>query len=120
MVAIEAVEGSVDDRDGTRVVRAANAGGKDAATKADDAWYANADEIAASLTSANPHNWPLADAKAMTKEHLELTEDEASAEIESRFADGVADYDKVHDQILEMADMPSEGIIAQFPDRFTT
>jgi len=102
------------------LVTAAKAGDKAAAKKADDAWYANADEIAAFLNSANPANWPLADAKAMMKEHLELTEDEATAHIDGDFGKSVADYDKVHDQILEMADMLSDGIIAQFPDRFAS
>jgi hypothetical protein len=102
------------------LVTAAKAGDKQAAKKASDAWYANADEIATFLNGANPDDWPLADAKAMMKEHLELTEDEATAQIEGRFADGVADYDKVRDQILEMADMLSDGIIAQFPERFTS
>ena len=32
-------------------------------------------------------------------------------------AESVADYDKVHDQILRMADMLSDGIVKQFPKK---
>ena len=35
-----------------------------------------------------------------------------------RYGDGIAAYDRVHEQILEMADMLSDGIIAQFPSKF--
>ena len=81
-------------------------------------WYANADEIAAFLSAANPRNWPLADMKDMMKRHLDLTLEEAVARLQGRYADDIAAYDKVQAEILEMADMLSDGIIRQFPGRF--
>jgi hypothetical protein len=81
-------------------------------------WYANADDIAVFLNSANPRNWPLDEMKAMMKEHLDLTLVEASARLNSDWGADIAAYDKIHAQILEMADMLSAGIIAQFPKKF--
>jgi hypothetical protein len=80
-------------------------------------WYANADDIAAFLAAANP-NWPLEEMKAMMREHLDLTTAEAVARKTADYAADVAAYDAVHLQILEMADMLTEGIIRQFPNQF--
>jgi len=38
--------------------------------------------------------------------------------LQGNWAADVADYDKVHAQILHMADMLTDGIIAQFPNKF--
>jgi len=54
----------------------------------------------------------------MMKEHLDLTLAEAVAHLSGNYAGSVADYDKVHVQILGMADMLSLGIINQFPKQF--
>ena len=81
-------------------------------------WYANADEIAAFLSGANPKNWPAAEMKQMMHEHLDLTTAEAVAHLKGNWADDVAAYDKIHGQILQMADMLTAGIIKQYPARF--
>ena len=83
-----------------------------------DAWYANAHEIAVFLHNANPRNWSLAEMDQMMKDHLDATTAEAVARHQSNWSGDVAAYDRVHAQILEMADMLSNGIIAQFPNRF--
>ena len=82
------------------------------------AWYANAHDIAVALHGLNPDHWPLADLDAMMREHLDLTLAEAVARLEGRYADDIAAYDRVHTGILAMADMLSDGIVAQFPARF--
>jgi hypothetical protein len=83
-----------------------------------DRWYANADEIAQLLSDANPRNWPFAEIRAHMREHLDLTLAEAVARLQGDYPADIAAYDKVHLQILEMADMLSDGIIAQFPGDF--
>ena len=100
------------------IIAAAKAGDADAVKAASAAWYANADEIATFLSEANPRNWPLDEMKAHMRSHLDLTLEEAVARLEGRYADDIAAYDKVHADILEMADMLSAGIVAQFPSRF--
>jgi hypothetical protein len=100
------------------IVAAAKAGDTAAVEAAVAAWYANADEIATFLSEANPKHWPLDEMKAHMQSHLDLTLEEAVARLEGRYADDIAAYDKVHADILEMADMLSAGIIAQFPGKF--
>jgi hypothetical protein len=81
-------------------------------------WVANADAIAALLSSVNP-NWPLAEMTAMMHEHLEATAAEAAARKNGDYAADVIAFDNVHRQILEMADMLTEGIVKQFPNMFS-
>jgi hypothetical protein len=81
-------------------------------------WYANADDIAVFLNSANPKNWPLDEMKAMMREHLDLTLQEAVAYLHGDHAASIAAYDQIHLQILGMADMLSDGIVRQFPKKF--
>jgi hypothetical protein len=100
------------------LVAAAKAGNQAAVEATAAAWYQNGDEIATALSSLNPRSWPLADMKAHMKDHLDLTLEEAVARLQERYADDIAAYDKIHAQILGMADMLSDGIIAQFPAAF--
>ena len=81
-------------------------------------WYANAEEIAAFLSGANPKSWPPAEMKQMMREHLDLTTAEAVAHLKGNWADDIAAYDKIHTQILQMADMLTTGIVNQYPAKF--
>jgi hypothetical protein len=101
------------------LLTAAKAGDSVKFEDANQRWYQNADEIAAFLSSANPDNWPLSEMQTMMKDHLDLTLEEATARLSEDWAGDVAAYDKVHDEILHMADMISDGIIQQFPKEFS-
>ena len=83
-----------------------------------DTWYANADDIARFLADANPRAWPFDEMRAHMRSHLDLTLQEAVARLSDDYAADIRAYDAVHEQILEMADMLSNGIIAAFPERF--
>ena len=100
------------------LVAAAKAGDTAKMSEANKRWYANADEIAAFLSGANPKSWPPAEMKAMMHEHLDLTTAEVVARLKGNWADDVAAYEKIHNQILQMADMLTTGIINQYPARF--
>ena len=99
------------------LLAAAKAGDTAKFEDANQRWYENANEIATFLSSANPDNWPLSEMQMMMKDHLDLTLEEASARLNEDWAGDVAAYDKVHTEILHMADMLSAGIINQFPQR---
>lgn len=99
------------------VVNAAKKNDKKALDIANKKWYDNADEISVFLSQANPH-WGFDSMKRMMDDHLKLTTEEAVARINRDYEDDVKAYDNVHDEILKMADMLSDGIIKQFPDKF--
>ena len=100
------------------ILQAAKTGDTAALTDARERWYANADDIAEFLNAANPENWPLEEMRAMMREHLDLTLQEAVTYLNGDYAGSIAAYDQIHNQALEMADMLSQGIIRQFPKKF--
>ena len=100
------------------VLVAAKDGDQPGLTKALAAWYVNANQIAAFLSGANPHNWPLGAMRTMMKRHLALTTNEAVARLQGKWTADVRAYDQVHVEILDMSHMLSSGIIRQFPNRF--
>jgi hypothetical protein len=100
------------------ILSAAKAGDQDGVAGSSERWYANADEIADFLAAANPEAWPAEEMRTMMREHLDLTLDEAVARLQGDFDADIAAYDTLHQQILHMADMLSDGIVAQFPDAF--
>lgn len=102
------------------ILTAAKAGDTAGTDAAVEAWRVNGEEIATFLNSANPDNWPLEDMKMQMQMHLDLTLEEAQAHLTGDYAQSIASYDEVHVHILGMADILSSGIIAQFPDMFTT
>jgi plastocyanin len=106
----EHIQGAVE------LLSAAKAGDTAAVETASAAWDENGAAIAEFLSSANPDNWPLADLQAGMQMHLDLTLEEATARLEGDFGADIAAYDKVHDHILELSGLLSDGIVAQFPD----
>jgi hypothetical protein len=100
------------------VIAAAKAGDSAKLADAQARWIANADQIATVLHSVNPRFWPLDVLKAEMHMHLDLTTQEAVARLHGNWTADVAAYDKVHEHILHMSDILSEGIIKQFPKRF--
>jgi hypothetical protein len=81
-------------------------------------WYANGNEIADFLNRANPHHWSRREMRRMMRTHLDQTLDEATHRLPGDYEADIRDYERIHQHILEMADMLSTGIIQQFPRRF--
>jgi hypothetical protein len=101
------------------LLTAAKANDSAAVAAASARWYANADAIAAFLHHANPKAWPLDEMKHMMRKHLDLTLAEAVARLNGDWPADIAAYEQVHQEILQMADMLSDGIIHQFPKQFS-
>ena len=100
------------------LIAAAQTGDKAKIDSASAKWYANGDEIAAFLSVANPKHWPPADMKSEMRMHLNLTLAEATARLHGDYAEDIRQFDKIHQHILHMADILSDGIVAEFPHKF--
>lgn len=100
----------------TELVAAAKTKDNAKVTDADKRWHENATALATFLSGANP-NWKKADLQNMLNEHLTLTSREATLRMEKNWADDVANFDKIFDQAMHMADALTDGIIKQFPNK---
>jgi hypothetical protein len=100
------------------LLAAAKVGDQAAVERHSRAWYRNANQIGDFLNDANPRHWPRREMRSMMREHLDLTLAEAVAHLERDHRTDIRTYDRIHRQILAMADMLSGGIAAQFPSRF--
>ena len=101
------------------IIKFAKAGDKASQQQADAKWKRNAEEIADFLSMANP-NWPRAALVDMMNKHLSTTTDEVVARLTKNWDADVKAFDAVYDHILVMADALSNGIIKQFPAKFST
>ena len=101
----------------TEVVKAAMGGAADELAKAQAKWTANADAIAAFLSAANPH-WAKAKLTDMLHKHLTYTTNEVVGRLKADWPSDIAAYDQGHHHMLMFADMLTDGLVAQFPDKF--
>jgi hypothetical protein len=100
------------------LIKAAKAGDNAAQQQVSDKWQQNAVDIATFLSMANP-NWPRDTLVNMMKVHLSTTTDEVVARLTHDYEGDVRAYDAVYNHILMMADALSDGIVKQFPGKFT-
>jgi hypothetical protein len=99
------------------VLTAAKNGDDAGLTAAVDTWYANAQEIADFLASANP-GWEQADMRQMMKGHITQTIGYASDVLAGSYDAALEKYDEAEAHMTEMADMLTAGLVEQFPDKF--
>jgi hypothetical protein len=100
------------------IVKAAKAGNNDGVAGGEKRWHANADEIATFLSGANP-NWPKAVLTDMLYKHLDFTTTEVISRIKKDWPADIEAYDKGHAHMLMFADSLTDGIVKQFPKKFT-
>jgi len=101
------------------IVTAAKAGDNAKVASENKRWRDNATDIAKFLHGANPKHWPEATLQSAMFMHLDQTLDEATHELKGDYAASIKDYDRAMDHMLMMADTLSDGIVAQFPSKFS-
>jgi hypothetical protein len=100
------------------VLTAAKAIDQQALDKALADWYDNAKQIADFLSAANPTYWPASATEPMMKEHISTTVTYAVDLLKGDYAQSIIDYDKAYQHMMMMADVLSDGISKQFPEKF--
>jgi hypothetical protein len=100
------------------VLKAAQAGDSTALEQAQDAWYANAQEVADFLTEANPDSWPASATGPALRMHIDQTTTYSVDLLEGDYAKAIEDYGTAFDHMMEVADLLADGIVEQFPDEF--
>jgi len=96
------------------IVRAKKANESKIVDAGEKRWHTNADQIAALLSSANPH-WKKVTLTEMLYKHLELTTYEVLARVKMDWPADVQAYDAGYAHMLMFADLLSDGIIKQNP-----
>lgn len=100
------------------IVKAAKAGNNDGVTEGEKRWHENADEIANFLSGANP-NWTKAALTDLLYKHLDYTTTEVVSRLKKDWSADIEAYDKGHDHMLTFADALTDGIVKQFPKRYS-
>ncbi|MFL6244517.1 MAG: hypothetical protein ACJ74H_00715 [Thermoanaerobaculia bacterium] len=101
------------------IVTAAKGGDNAKVTSENKRWRDNATDIAKFLHAANPKQWPEPTLQSAMFMHLDQTLDEATHELKGNYAASLQDYDHAMDHMLMVADTLSNGIVAQFPAKFS-
>ncbi|MCR8744670.1 glycosyltransferase [Romboutsia lituseburensis] len=100
-----------------QVTDAAKNGNKENLKKYNKLWYENADNIAKFLSSANP-NYSYETLKDMLYKHLQFVTDQVVARLNNDWNADIQAYDKGEDHMIMFADVITDGIIKQFPQKF--
>lgn len=80
---------------------------------------ANGDSLATFLASANPRGFARETLRGAIQMHITLLLNEATAQIKKDWSGSIAAFDESQRQAGQMADLLSDGIIKQFPSRFS-
>jgi hypothetical protein len=100
------------------IVKAAKSSNNAGVESGEKKWHGNADDIAGFLAGANP-NWSRPAMTEMLHKHLEFTTTEVVSRLKKDWASDIKAYDQGHEHMLMFADMLSDGIIKQFPKKFS-
>ena len=100
-----------------QVTDAAKSGNKDDLEKYNKLWHKNADDIAKFLSSANP-NYSYETLRDMLYKHLQFITEQVVARLNKDWSADIDAYDKGEDHMIMFADIITDGIIKQFPQKF--
>lgn len=100
------------------VLQAAKSGDKAALDKAVKDWYANAKEIGDFLSTTNSKNWMTKDAESALEMHITHTIAYSVNILKSDYTNSFIGFEQALDHMLHLADILSDGIAKQFPEKF--
>ena len=100
-----------------KIVEAAKASNQADVQKLEADWHKNADDIAKYLSSINP-NWPFKLIQDMLYTHLQLITEIVLSCLKGDWNADIAATDKNEIHMIRFADILTEGIVKQFPDKF--
>ncbi|MFP5106793.1 glycosyltransferase [Neobacillus sp. C211] len=100
-----------------KVLEAAKANNQADLQKYNTAWYKNADDIAAFLSSANP-KWNNTALKQLLHARLRMVTDSVLARLKKDWNGDILAFDEGEIHLIKIADVLSDGIIKQFPQKF--
>lgn len=100
-----------------QVVGAAKSGNTADLEKYNKLWYENADQIADFLSSANP-NYSNKTLKDMLHKHLDFVASQVVARLNKDWNADIKAFDQGQDHMIKFADILTDGIIKQFPEKF--
>lgn len=101
------------------VLKYAKENNQPALQEAQKAWSRNADDIATFLSNANS-NWDNQELKSHLQKHLDLVTAQVIARMAKDWQKDIKAHDDNHDHMLGLADTLTNGIMKQFPAKFTT
>lgn len=100
-----------------KIVEAAKAGNQADLKKLEKDWHKNADDIAKFLSSANP-NWQFKTLQDMLYAHLQLITEIVLNCLKGDWKADIAATDQNEIHMIHLADILTEGIVKQFPEKF--
>jgi hypothetical protein len=100
-----------------KVVTAAKANNQAELKKYNAAWYKNADQIADFLSTTNP-NWNKNVMKQLFHAHLKMLTQNVVARHKKDWNGDIRAFDEGEIHLIKIADVLSDGIIKQFPQKF--
>jgi hypothetical protein len=100
------------------IVTAARTGNGEGVAAGQKKWRGNADDIADFLGGANPH-WKKPALTDMLYGHLDFTTAEVVSRLKKDWAADIEAYDRGHEHMLMFSDMLTDGIVKQFPKKFS-
>lgn len=102
---------------GGKVIAAAKSSNQAEFEKYNTQWFKNADDITDFLSSANPH-FNKEELKESFYTHLKLVTDSVVLRLKKDWKGDIAAFDKNEAHIMNMADILTQGILKQFPNKF--
>lgn len=100
------------------VLKAAKEDNKEALDKAVKDWYANAKEIGSFLASANPKNWTAKETQGALEMHITHTIAYSVSILKGDYTQSFGGFEEALHHMVHLADILTEGIAKQFPDKF--